>query len=158
MDPARESEQQALELSMSTHTLNLLSETVTLTNCILQGPATRDDWIKLVESQWNTTVKALQEVFFWRLGKVTEIDQIHRNSVVTLANLNRNGLNSHRYGLAIQKFAKTLQDYLQDHHAWHDPCLAQCICCQRQNLHSMQQAVMHQFDILGKVVIPWRRF
>jgi len=154
MDPAPESEQQALELSMSTHTMNLLSETVALTNCMLQGPASRDDWSKLVKSQWITTVNALQEVFFWRLGQVTEIDHIHRNSLLTLANLNPNGLNSHSYGLAIQRSAKTLHDYLQDHHAWHDPCSAQCICCQRQNLHHMQQDVMHQLDFLAKAVIP----
>ena len=71
------------------------------------------------KSQWNITVKVLQEVFFWRLGKVTEIDQIHRNSVAMLANLSRDESDVHRYGLAIQKFAKRLQDYLQDHYAWH---------------------------------------
>ena len=154
MDPAPESEGQALELSISTHTMKLLSETVALTNCMLQGPASRDDWSEHVKSQWITTVNALQEVFFWRLGKVTEIDQIHWNSMATLTNLNRDGLNPHCYGLAIQNFAQTLHDYLQDHHAWHDPCLAQCICCQRQNLYHMQQEVMHQLDLLAQVVIP----
>jgi hypothetical protein len=82
MDPASESERQALELSISTHTMNLLSETVALTNCTLQGPASKEDWIEHVKFQWITTVNALQEVFVWRLGKVTEIDQIHRNCQV----------------------------------------------------------------------------
>jgi hypothetical protein len=154
MDPASESEQEALELSISTHTMNLLSETVALTNCTLQGPASREDWSERVKFQWITTVNALQEVFFWRLGKVTEIDQIHRNCLLKLANLNPNGLNSRSYGLAIQRFAKTLHDYLQKHHAWHDPCSAQCICCQRQNLHRMQQDIMQQLDLLTKAVIP----
>ena len=154
MDPAPESEGQAFELSISTHTMRLLSETVALTNCMLQGPASRDDWSEHVKSQWITTVNALQEVFFWRLGKVTEIDQIHRNCLLKLANLNPNGSNFHSHGSAIQKSAKALHDYLRDHHAWHDPCSAQCICCQRQNLHRMQQDIMQQLDLLTKAVIP----
>jgi len=154
MDPAPESEGQALELSISTHTMKLLSETVALTNCMLQGPASRDDWSEHVKSQWITTVNALQEVFFWRLGKVTEIDQIHRNCLLKLANLNPNGSNFHSHGSAIQKSAKALHDYLRDDHAWHDPCSAQCICCQRQNLHRMQQDIMQQLDLLTKAVIP----
>jgi hypothetical protein len=156
----QERQQAALEQSMLTTTVNILAETVTLTNCILKGPIfpNEGDWMIEVKAQWKRTVNSLQEVFILRSGKVTEIDEIHLKSVRMLANLSQDESDGYRYGRTIQKFAKRIQDYLQDHHAWHDPRFAECMCCQRQNLHSIQQEVMHQLDILGKVVIPWRRF
>ena len=156
----QERQQAALEQSMLTSTVNILEETVKLTNCILRGPVfpNEGDWMIEVKAQWKRTVNSLQEVFILRSGKVTEIDEIHRNSVRMLANLSQDESDVYRYGWTIQKFAKQIKDHLQEHHAWHDPHSAECTCCQRQNLHSLQQQVMHQLNILGNVVIPWRDF
>jgi len=92
-----------------------------------------------VKAQWKRTVNSLQEVLILQSGKVTEIDEIHMKSVRMLANLSQDESDGYRYGRTIQKFAKRIQEYLQDHHAWHDPRFAECTCCQRQNLHSRNQ-------------------
>jgi hypothetical protein len=150
----------ALEQSMLTTTVTTLAETVTLTNFILKGPIfpNEGDWMIEVKSQWKRTVSSLQEVFILRSGKVAEFDEICQKSVRKLANLSRDESAGYRYGWTIQQFAKILRDYLHDHHAWHDPQVAECMCCQRQNLHPLQQEIMHQLDMIGKVVIPWRHF
>jgi hypothetical protein len=107
-------------------------------------------------SQWKRTVNALKDVFFWRSFQDAEIDGILRESMIRLSNFSREPSAADRYGMTIQKFAKRLQDYLQNHHAWHDPGIVECTCCQHPKLHGLQQAVMYQLDVLCKVVIPWQ--
>jgi hypothetical protein len=156
--PDQQRQHAILEQSMLTTIVTTLTETVTLTNLILKGPIYPDecDWMIGVKSQWKRTVNSLQEVFMLRSGKVAEIDEICKRSVRKLANLSRDESAGYRYGWTIQQFAKILREYLRDHHAWHDPQIAECMCCQRQNLQPLQQEIMHQLDMIGKVVIPWR--
>ena len=160
MEPGSETDRQrslaALEQADFTATVNLLCETVTLTNFMWQCPTSPDEdsWSARIIVQWNRTINALKEVFIHRSVMHAEPERIRSESVTFLRNLSRDPSSFPRVGLTIQVYASTLHDYLRNQHAWHDMDIVACTCCRRRILECIQQSVLYQLDVLDRVVIP----
>jgi hypothetical protein len=134
-----------------------LEQTVFLTNGISKGPTLHEEanWMSEITSQWGRTLESLKIVFHWRGLQDATIDDIFRPCMVKLWNYARDPSDAHRYGTTIQESANKLKEYLQTNHKWHAPGSAECSCCKHPNLHGLQQAIVHQLDVLCKVDIPW---
>jgi hypothetical protein len=160
MEPGSELDRQtslaSLEQADFTATVVVLCESVTLTNLMLQCPTSPDEdsWSARIIVQWNRTINALKDLFFHRSVMHSELERIRSESITFLRNLSRDPSSVPRVGLTIQVYAGSLHDYLAAHHAWHDMDFAACTCCRRRILECIQQSVLYQLEVLGRVDIP----